>query len=143
MDRMKLLLGAIFGFFILLFPSMTLHTSQGTEWVQTLVPEQNVVLQKSVIYMHIPTDSPLPFGGVWGTVQNPAPGYPVIIQIYQNDKPVYFAQTDVASDGTYDQHFRVTAVDGNKVIHIFEGDYTVEIYKSVLVNNASSGTTTT
>jgi len=138
---MKLLLGAIFGFFILLFPSMTLHTSLGSEWVQTL-PQQNVVLQKSIVYMHIPTDSPLPFGGVWGTVQNAAPGYPVIIQIYQNDKPVYFAQTPVAADGSYDQHFRVTAVDGNKVIHIFKGDYTVEIYKSVLVNSPS-GTTIT
>ncbi len=142
MTGMKLLLGAIFGFFILLFPSMALQTSQGTEWVQTL-SQQNVILQKSIIYMHIPADSPLPFGGVWGTVQNAAPGYPVIIQIYQNDKPVYFAQTNVASDGSYDQHFRITSVEGNNVIHIFEGDYTVDIYKSVLVNNTSSGTTST
>lgn len=142
MTGMKLLLGAIFGFFILLFPSMALQTSQGTEWIQTL-SQQNVVLQKSIIYMHIPADSPLPFGGVWGTVQNAAPGYPVIIQIYQNDKPVYFAQTNVASDGSYDQHFRITSVEGNNVIHIFEGDYTVDIYKSVLVNSTSSGTTST
>ena len=33
--------------------------------------------------MHIPGDSPLPFGCVWGTVQNAAPGYPVVIQIYK------------------------------------------------------------
>ena len=145
MNSMKLLFGAIFGFFILLFPSITLQTSQGTEWVQTsaAVPGQNVVLEKSIVYMHIPSDSPLPFGAVWGTVKNAAPGYPVVIQIYKDNKPVYFAQTNVTSDGSYNQYFRITAVDGNKVIHIFEGDYTVDIFKSILVNSAPSGTTTT
>jgi len=137
---MKLLLGAIFGFFILLLPSITLQTSQGSEWVQTLVPEQNVVLEKNIIYMHIPGDSPLPFGCVWGTVQNAAPGYPVVIQIYKDGKPVYFAQTNVKSDGSYEQYFRVKSVEGDKVIHIFEGDYTVDIYKYVVKN--PSGTST-
>ncbi|MDR3782705.1 MAG: hypothetical protein P4K92_05310 [Candidatus Nitrosotalea sp.] len=139
---MKLLLGAIFGFFILLLPSITLQTSQGSEWVQTLVPEQNVVLEKNIIYMHIPGDSPLPFGCVWGTVQNAAPGYPVVIQIYKDGKPVYFAQTNVKSDGSYEQYFRVKSVEGDKVIHIFEGDYTVDIYKSVVLNSTASGTAT-
>ena len=139
---MKLLLGAIFGFFILLLPSITLQTSQGSEWVQTLVPEQNVVLEKNIIYMHIPGDSPLPFGCVWGTVQNAAPGYPVEIQIYKDGKPVYFAQTNVKSDGSYEQYFRVKSVEGDKVIHIFEGDYTVDIYKSVVLNSTASGTAT-
>lgn len=140
---MKLLLGAIFGFFILLLPSLTLSTSQGAEWDQKLVPEENVALQKNIIYMHIPGDSPLPFGCVWGTVHNAAPGYPVVIQIYKDDKPVYFAQTNVKSDGSYEQYFRVKAVEGNKVIHIFEGNYTVDIYKSVVVSSSTpSGTTT-
>jgi len=139
---MKLLLGAIFGFFILLLPSITLQTSQGSEWVQTLVPEQNVVLEKNIIYMHIPGDSPLPFGCVWGTVQNAAPGYPVVIQIYKDGKPVYFAQTNVKSDGSYEQYFRVKSIEGDKVIHIFEGDYTVDIYKSVVLNSTASGTAT-
>ena len=138
---MKLLLGAILGFSILLLPSLTLSTSQGAEWDQKLVPEENVELQKNIISMHIPGDSPLPFGCVWGTVTNAAPGYPVVIQIYKDGKPVYFAQTDVKSDGTYEKYFRVKSVEGDKVIHIFEGDYTVNIYKYV-VNSNPSGTST-
>ena len=138
---MKLLVGAIFGFFILLLPSLTLSTSQGAEWDQKLVPEENVVLEKNTVSMNIPSDSKLPFGCVWGTVQNAAPGYPVVIQIYKDGKPVYFAQTNVKSDGSYEQYFRVKSVEGDKVIHIFEGDYTVDIYKAV-VKSTASGTTT-
>ncbi len=138
---MKLLMGAIFGFFILLLPSITLPASQGAEWDQKLVSGENVVVEKSVISMHISGDSKLPFGCVWGTVQNAAPGYPVIIQIYQNGKPVYVAQTNVKSDGSYEHYFRVKSVEGNKVIHIFEGDYTVDIFKTVV--NSTPGTTST
>lgn len=137
---MKLLIGAIFGLSILLLPSITLSTSQGSEWNnKQLVPEENVVLEKNIVYMHIPGDSPLPFGCVWGTVQNAAPGYPVVIQIYKDGKPVYFAQTNVKDDGSYEHYFRVKSVEGDKVIHIFEGDYTVDIYKSVI--KSTSGTT--
>ncbi|HEX5457014.1 MAG TPA: hypothetical protein VFX64_01365 [Candidatus Nitrosotalea sp.] len=141
---MKLLLGAILGFFILLLPSLTLPASQGAEWDQKLVPEENVVLEKNIVSMHISGDSPLPFGCVWGTVQNAAPGYPVVIQIYKagDEKPVYVAQTDVKNDGSYEQYFRVKSVEGDKVIHIFEGDYTVNIYKAV-VKTPTPGTTST
>ena len=138
---MKLLIGAIFGFFILLLPSLTLPASQGAEWDQKLVPEENVVLEKNIISMHIPGDSKLPFGSVWGTVQNAAPGYPVVIQIYKDGKPVYVAQTEVKSDGSYEKYFRVTSVDGNKVIHIFEGDYTVNIYKAVVKSTPGTAST--
>jgi len=140
---MKLLLGAMFGFFILLLPSITLPASQGAEWDQKLVPEENVALQKSIVSMHISGDSKLPFGSVWGTVQNAAPGYPVVIQIYKtgSDKPVYVAQTPVKSDGSYEQYFRVSSVDNGKMIHIFEGDYTVNIFKAVVKD--TSGTTST
>lgn len=138
---MKLLVGAIFGLFLLLLPSVTMPASQGAEWDQKLVPEENVVLQKNVISMHIPTDSKLPFAAVWGTVQNPAPGYPVVIQIYKDGKPVYFAQTDVKSDGSYEKYFRVLSIDNNKVTHIFEGDYTVNIFKAVV--KSTSGTVST
>lgn len=138
---MKLLLGAMFGFFILLLPSLTLPASQGAEWDQKLVPEENVALEKSIVSMHIPSDSKLPFGSVWGTVQNAAPGYPVVIQIYKGDKPVYVAQTPVKSDGSYEQYFRVSSVDNGKTIHIFEGDYTVNIFKAVLKNKSETTST--
>ena len=136
---MKLLIGAILGFSILLLPSLTLSTSQGSEWnSKQLVPEENVVLEKNIVSMHIPGDSPLPFGCVWGTVQNAAPGYPVVIQIYKDGKPVYFAQTNVKDDGSYEHYFRVKSVEGDKVIHIFEGDYTVDIYKSVIKSTSTT-----
>lgn len=138
---MKYILGAIFGFFLLLLPSLALSTSQGVEWTQALVPEDKVVLQENIVYMNIPADSKLPFGCVWGTVQNGAPGYPVEIQIYKDGKPVYFAQTNVKSDGTYEQYFRVKSVDNGKVTNIFEGDYKVEIFKSVLKTATSSTVT--
>lgn len=136
---MKLIIGAIFGLSMLLLPSLTLSTSQGSEWnSKQLVPEENVVLEKNIVYMHIPGDSPLPFGCVWGTVQDAAPGYPVVIQIYKDGKPVYFAQTNVKADGSYEHYFRVKSVEGDKVIHIFEGDYTVDIYKSVIKSTSAT-----
>ncbi|MGI0066722.1 MAG: hypothetical protein ACREA5_05050 [Nitrosotalea sp.] len=138
---MKLLIGAIFGLFILLLPSITLPASQGAEWDQKLIPEENVALEKSIVSMHIPGDSKLPFACVWGTVQNAAPGYPVVIQIYQNGKPVYVAQTNVNSDGSYEQYFRVKSVEGDKVIHIFEGDYTVNIFKAVVKSTPTATST--
>jgi hypothetical protein len=135
---MNYILGTIFGIFILLLPSITMTTSQGAEGAQNLLPEDKVELQKSIVYMNIPGDSKLPFGAVWGTVHNPAPGYPIVIQIFKNGKPVYFAQTNVTSDGSYEHYFRVTSVDHGKVIHIFEGDYTVNIFKTVMKSTTAS-----
>jgi hypothetical protein len=139
---MKLLLGTILGFSLLLLPNFTLPTSQGSEWnTQQPLSEENVTLEKNIVYMHISGDSKLPFACVWGTVSNAAQGYPVVIQIYKDGKPVYFAQTNVKSDGTYEQYFRVKSVDGDKITHIFEGDYTVNIYKTVM-KSPTTGTST-
>ena len=139
---MKYLIGTTFALFMLILPSLTLPASDGVQWDQNLVPEENVVLQKNIVYMHIPTDNKLPFACVWGTVQNAAPGYPVVIQIYKDGKPVYFVQSDVKSDGSYEHYFRVRNVDGDKVINVFQGDYTVEIFKAV-IKNPSAGITQT
>ena len=140
---MKYLFAAVFGLFILLLPTITIPASQGAEWDQKLVPEENVALQKNIVYMHIPTDSSLPFACVWGTVQNAAPGYPVVIQIYKDGKPVYFTQTDVKNDGSYEHYFRVKTTHDDKTINIFSGDYTVEIFKSVVKSTTDSATTST
>ncbi|MDE1766833.1 MAG: hypothetical protein KGI27_11260 [Thaumarchaeota archaeon] len=125
---------------VLLVPSLALPASQAMV-PQNLVPESDVVMQKSVISMNIPPSPKLPFGCVWGTVQNAAPGYPVDIEIYKNGKPVYFAQANVTSDGSYQKYFRVANTIGGHTTNIFEGDYTVEIFKYVA--NSASGTTTT
>lgn len=121
------------GIFLLIIPSFSSSVSQGVQWDPKLIADDKVELQKSIVYMHIPVDNKLPFGSVWGEVINGAPGYPVIIQIYQNGKPVHFAQVDVKNDGSYDYYFRIRDVEGDKVINVFQGDYTVNIFKTVNV----------
>ena len=136
---MKYVFGMAVGIFLLLIPSLS-SVSQGVQWDPKLTADDNVQLQKSIVYMHIPTDNKLPFGSVWGKVTNGASGYPVVIQIYQNGKPVHFAQVDVKNDGSYDYYFRVRDVEGNKVINIFQGDYTVDIFKTVNVTTTPTAT---
>ena len=121
---------------VLLLPSLALPASHAI--VPTnLVPESDVIMQKSVITMNIPQNPTLPFGCVWGTVQNAAPGYPVEIEIYKNNKPVYFAQANVTSDGSYEKYFRVANTVNGHENNIFEGDYTVEIFKYVVNSTAA------
>jgi len=136
---MKYVLGMAVGIFLLLLPSLS-SASQGVQWDPKLIANDNIQLEKSIAYMHIPTDNKLPFGCVWGKVTDAVPGYPVVVQIYQNGKPVYFAQVDVKSDGSYEHYFRIKSVDGNNVINIFQGDYTVDIFKTVYATTAPTTT---
>jgi hypothetical protein len=152
----KYILGCIFGLFLLLLPSLTVPVSQ-EQVASNLVPESDVTLQKVVMNMNIPDNPTLPFGCVWGTVQNPAPGYPVEIEIFKDGKPVYVAQVDVQSDGSYEKYFRVIDVEHSQVMdvehgriinehgqvtHIFQGDYTVYVFKYVVKNSTPTATQT-
>lgn len=136
---MKYVLGMAVGIFLLLIPSLN-SVSQGIQWDPKLITSNDIQLEKSIVYMHIPADNKLPFGCVWGKVIDAVPGYPVVVQIYQNGKPVYFAQVDVKSDGSYEHYFRIKSVDGNNVINIFQGDYTVDIFKTVYATTAPTST---
>ena len=136
---MKYVLGMAVGIFLLLIPSLN-SVSQGIQWDPKLITSNDIQLEKSIVYMHIPADNKLPFGCVWGKVIDAVPGYPVVVQIYQNGKPVYFAQVDVKSDGSYEHYFRIKSVDGNNVINIFQGDYTVDIFKTVYATTAPTTT---
>lgn len=122
-----------FAALLVMFPSPTSSASEIFPSVPILSDDSSVVLQRVVVPMHIPEDNALPWGFVEGKVVNPAEGYPVIIQIYKNGEPVHFAQTDVKEDGSYEYKFRVRNVDGDQVINIFQGDYTVKIFKTVYV----------
>ncbi|MDE1830083.1 MAG: hypothetical protein KGI25_07155 [Thaumarchaeota archaeon] len=138
---MKYIVLSMMAMAVLLFPSFAFPASYAI--VPTnLVPESDVIMQKSVIAMHIPQNPTLPFGCVWGTVQNAAPGYPVEIEIYKNDKPVYFAQANVTSDGSYEKYFRVANTVNGHETNIFEGDYSVEIFKYVVNSTTSSAAQT-
>jgi len=62
---------------------------------------------------------------------NAAVEYPVIIQIYKGKDAYHFAQTDVKADGSYEYRFRVLDSNSDRTIKIFEGDYTVKIFKVI------------
>lgn len=102
----------------------------------------NMAIEKSEIEFTVPANNSLPWAFVEGSVSNPVPDYPVIIQIYDNDGTVegntvggvHFAQTEVNSDGSFEYKFRVLDAS-NDSANIFEGDYTVKIFKVVYLDD--------
>lgn len=101
----------------------------------TITPlDSSTGLEKTMVPFSAPKNNKLPWGFVEGKIANPVEGYPVIIQIYKNGEAVHFAQTDVNEDGTYEYKFRVRDVTNEKVTRIFDGDYTVKIFKVVYLN---------
>jgi len=79
----------------------------------------------------------LPWGFVEGKIANPVDGHPVIIQIYKDGEAVHFAQTNVNKDGSYEYKFRVRDVTNGIVTKVFDGDYTVKIFKVVYLDKSS------
>ncbi len=92
-------------------------------------------IEEKQIKMTIPSDNALPWAFVEGTAYNMVDGNPIIIQIYKDEKPVHFAQVNVKNDGTYQYQFRVRDVTDNKITNIFEGDYTVKIFKTITLDS--------
>lgn len=100
----------------------------------TIIPlNEEISLQKVVTTMHIPVDNTFPWGAVKGSVSNPVERYPVIIQIFKGEDPVHFAQVDLKGDNSYEYKFRIRNVDNQtgEIIKIFEGEYTVKIFKVI------------
>jgi len=95
-------------------------------------------LEKTTVPFHAPANNKLPWGFVEGKIANPVEGHPVIIQIFKNGEAVHFAQTSVNEDGSYEYKFRVRDNTDGKVTKIFEGDYTVKIFKVVYLDKAST-----
>jgi len=83
--------------------------------------------------MNIPEDNTFPWGSVRGQASEFAERYPVIIQIFKDEDPVHFAQVDVKGDGSFEYKFRIRDVDlkSGEVTNIFEGQYTVNIFKVI------------
>lgn len=128
---------AIFTIAVLLNPTNVLAASQTPDDVSTTITpiSDELSLEKTVTTMYIPQDNTLPWGAVKGTVSDPAERYPVIIQFFKGEDPVHVAQVDVKGDDTYEYKFRVFSIDGDsgERIDIFEGKYTVKIFK--VINN--------
>jgi len=102
-----------------------------------LSTNDGIQLTKTVVPMTVSSDNIMPWGFIEGSVENHAEGHPVIIQIYQNNEPVHFAQTSVNEDGTYEYKFRARNIDGNNVINVYEGNYEVKIFKSVQITGTN------
>ena len=98
-----------------------------------------IAIEKTILSLHASPDNTLPWGFVEGKIANHVSSYPVIIQIYNEDgDATHFAQTDVEEDGSYEYRFRVRNVDNGEVINIFEGDYSVKIFKVVYLAPSSN-----
>ena len=91
-------------------------------------------LEKTTVFFHSPENNVLPWAFVEGKIVNHVEGYPVIIQIFKDDDAVHFAQTDVNSNGSYEYKFRVLHSDNDNITKIFDGDYSVKIFKVVYLN---------
>ena len=129
---MKTKIGIFAGLFVLVV-MIGMSPSFADSNTTVLSTTDGIQLTKTVVSMSISSDNTMPWGFVEGTVENYAEEHPVIIQIYQNDEPVHFAQTDVNEDGTYEYKFRARNIDGDNVVSIYEGDYEVKIFKSVQI----------
>ena len=106
----------------------------------TVTPiNEKVSLEKTTTTMNVPQDNTLPWGTIRGEASDVAERYPIIIQFYQGEDPVHFAQVDAKGDGSYEYKFRVRNLDSNtgEFVNVFEGDYTVNIYKVVPNTNDS------
>lgn len=92
-----------------------------------------ISLQKTIATMHIPEDKSLLWGKVKGDASDFVERYPVIIQFFKGDEPVHVAQVKVKGDGSYEYKFKIRNTDQNtgEIVDIFEGKYTVKIFKVI------------
>ena len=129
---MKTKIGIFAGLFVLV-AMIGMSPSFADSTTNVISTNNGVQLTQTNVPMTIPSDNTMSWGFVEGTVENHAEGYPVIVQIYQNDEPVHFAQTDVNEDGTYEYKFRARNIDGDNIVNVYEGDYEVKIFKSIQI----------
>jgi len=130
-----------------LFIIVIANTNSFAESIESqteITPINNFIgIEKSTLQMFISNDNKLPWGFVEGKILNHVVGYPVIIQIFDSDETVVgnsigavrFAQTPVSDDGTYEYKFRILDSNQGQIKHIFDGNYTVKIFKVVYLNS--------
>ncbi|HEX9846014.1 MAG TPA: hypothetical protein VGA92_06055 [Candidatus Nitrosotenuis sp.] len=125
--------------FALVFSTVSMAFADKVQTQTTITPmDESIGLEKTTVPFHAPTQNKLPWGFVEGKIANPVEGYPVIIQIFKNGEAIHFAQTDVNEDGMYEYKFRVRDVTNSRVTTIFEGDYTVKIFKVVYLDKVTT-----
>ena len=121
---------------IMIIPGNTSAEASQNSVIVSPINEE-ISLEKTTTMMTIPQDNTLPWGTVIGAPSDYVERYPVIIQFYKGTDPVHVAQVDVKGDGSYEYKFRVLNVDNStgEIINVFEGQYTVKIFKVIHNNN--------
>lgn len=94
---------------------------------------EKVSLETTITTLIVPENNTLPWGTVYGAASDVVERYPVIIQFYKADEVVHVAQIDTKGDGSYEYKFRVRNLDQQtgQFTDIFEGQYTVKIFKVI------------
>ena len=115
---------------VLLYPS---NVSADSEVIVISPINDENSLQKTIATMYIPENKSLSWGAVKGEASDYVERYPVIIQFFKGDEPVHVAQVKVKGDGSYEYKFKIRNTDQNtgEIIDIFEGKYTVKIFKVI------------
>ena len=109
-------------------------SAESKQNIITVTPiNEEISLQETITTMSIPEDNQLPWGAVVGAASDYVERYPVIIQMYKGEDPIHFSQVDVKGDGSYEYKFRVRSLDSNtgEFVNVFEGDYTVKIFRVI------------
>ena len=130
-SKSSVFLAIIVLFAVVMFPSELFAETQN---ITTVTPiNEKISMQKTVATMIVPEDNTFSWGFVKGEASDYAERYPVIIQFYKGEEPVHIAQVDVKGDGSYEYKFRVRSVDNNtgETVNVFEGQYTVKIFKVI------------
>jgi len=116
-------------------------TETSSKDTATIPLTDETYLKKTVTTLNIPEDNTLPWAYIDGTIKNHAAGHPVIIQFFNEgggESPIHVAQVDVNDDGSYEYKFRVRDVnlETGEATNIFEGRYTIKIFKVVTLQNS-------
>ena len=132
LEKKAVLLTLIMSLVVLMYPSQTFAAESQNNITISPINEE-LSMKKTITSMNVPEDNTLSWGTVRGGASDYVERYPVIIQFYKDDAPVHVAQVDVKGDGSYEYKFRVRNIDNNtgEVIDIFEGQYTVKIFRVI------------
>ena len=132
LEKKAVLLTLIMSLVVLMYPSQTFAAESQNSITISPINEE-LSMKRTITSMNVPEDNTLSWGTVRGGASDYVERYPVIIQFYKDDAPVHVAQVDVKGDGSYEYKFRVRNIDNNtgEVIDIFEGQYTVKIFRVI------------
>jgi hypothetical protein len=120
-------------FIVLLYPSNVSASTESLEIITVSPINEEISLKKKIATMYIPENKSLSWGAVKGEASDYVERYPVIIQFFKGDEPVHVAQVKVKGDGSYEYKFKIRNTDKNtgEITDIFEGEYTVKIFKVI------------